>query len=189
MSERSKTLRGAPRPGAKAAAYACAIFVAVAAMMMTTACGYRPVGTGFLPAGIRTIQIPLFENRTTRFELDLKLTKALIDELASRGKIKVTTNAAEADAVLEGHILTFAVNPIAFSNQKTADRYNIFVVADVSLKESKSGRIVYANPSYNFTTEYQVPQGQDFESAETEALDNLAKLFARSLIVAILEGF
>jgi hypothetical protein len=59
----------------------------------------------------------------------------------------------------------------------------------VTLKETKSGRVIYANPSFNYKTDYQVPQGQDFESSETEALDNLAKLFARGLIVAILEGF
>ncbi len=163
--------------------------LALGAALILSGCGYRPVGTGFLPPGIRTIQVPLFANQTTRFELDLKLTQAVINELASRGKIEVTTDAAKADAVLEGRILTFAVNPIAFSDQKTADRYDILVVADVALKEAKSGRVIYANPSYMFKTDYQVPQGQDFESSETEALESLAKLFARGLVVAILEGF
>jgi hypothetical protein len=172
----------------RAARFAGAVLSA-AAVFLSSGCGYRPVGTGFLPAGIRTVRVPLFENRTARFELDLKLTQAVINELSSRGKIQVITDADKADAVLEGHILNFVVNPIAFSDQKTADRYDILVVVDVTLKESKSGRVVYANPSYMFKTDYQVPQGQDFESSETEALENLAKLFARGLIVAILEGF
>ncbi len=163
--------------------------MATAAALGLAACGYRPVGTGFLPEGIRVIHVPLFENRTPRFELDLKLTQAVNNELASRGRIQVTTDAAAADAVLEGHILTFLVNPIGFSDQKTADRYDILVVVDVALKESKSGRVIYANPAFQYKTDYQVPQGQDFESSETEALESLAKLFARSLIVAVLEGF
>jgi hypothetical protein len=40
-----------------------------------------------------------------------------------------------------------------------------------------------------FKTDYQVPQGSDFESSQSTALDTLAQLYARSLIVAILEGF
>jgi hypothetical protein len=34
-----------------------------------------------------------------------------------------------------------------------------------------------------------VPQGQDFESAQSTAIDALSQLFARSLVVAIMEGF
>ncbi len=163
--------------------------ILAACALLASACGYLPVGTGALPAGIKVIHVPLFENKTPRFEVDLKLTQAVINELVSRGSIEVTTDAEKADAVLEGHILSFTVNPIAFSNQRTADRYAILVVVDVTLKEAKGGRVIYANPSYSFTTDYQVPEGQDFESSETEALDSLAKLFARGLIVAILEGF
>jgi hypothetical protein len=185
MNERLKQRRACPCRPATLAAWVvlggCALFA--------SACGYMLVGSGALPPGIRTIRVPVFENRTTRFELDIKLTRAVINELVSRGKIQVTTDADKADAVLEGRILDFIVNPIAFSNQRTADRYDVLVVVDVTLKETKSGRVIYANPSFNYKTDYQVPQGQDFESSETEALDNLAKLFARGLIVAILEGF
>lgn len=185
MNERPKKSRPRPSRPAGIAAWmalaACALFAC--------ACGYMPVGTGALPVGVRIIRVPLFENRTTRFEIDLKLTQAVINELVSRGKVEITTDPDKADAVLEGRILTFAVNPIAFSDQRTADRYDVLVVAEVTLKEAKTGRTIYANPAYNFKTDYQVPQGQDFESSETEALDSLAKLFARGLIVAILEGF
>ncbi len=185
MNERLKQRRACPRRTHRPAVWA----IPAACALLACACGYMPVGTGALPPGIKVIRVPMFENRTTRFELDLKLTQAVINELVSRGKIQVTTDADKADAVLEGRILNFIVNPIAFSDQRTADRYEILVVADVTLKEAKGGRVIYANPAYIFKTDYQVPQGQDFESSETEALDNLAKLFARGLIVAILEGF
>jgi len=154
-----------------------------------TSCGYRFVGSGSLPPAIKRIQVPLFKNMTTRFELDLKLTQAVINEFVARGKVEITTDAAKADAVLVGRILNFVVNPIAFSNQKTADRYDITVVAEITLKATKTDAIIYANPAYTFRTDYQVPQGSDFESSESEAITSLAQLFARSLIVVILEGF
>jgi len=161
----------------------------VLAATFVSACGYVPVGTGALPAGIKRLQVPLFTNLTTRFQLDLKLTQAVTTEFASRGKVEITTDAERADAILLGRILTFAVNPIGFSNQRTADRYEILVVAEIILKEAKTGRVIFTNPAYMFKTDYQVPEGQDFESKESEALESLALLFARGLIVAILSGF
>jgi hypothetical protein len=37
--------------------------------------------------------------------------------------------------------------------------------------------------------EYEVPQGEDFETLETEAVNKVAEKFARSLVITILEGF
>ncbi len=161
----------------------------MALCLFAAACGYRPVGTGgSLPVEIRRIQVPLFENRTTRFQLDLKLTQAVIEEFVARGKVEITTDASKADAVLIGRILAFTATPVAFSN-KTADRYEIQVVTEIVLKNTKTDLVIFSNPSLRFKTDYQVPQGSDFESSQSTALDTLAQLYARSLIVAILEGF
>jgi hypothetical protein len=37
--------------------------------------------------------------------------------------------------------------------------------------------------------EYEVPEGVDFETVESEALDKVGVKFARSLVSTILEGF
>jgi outer membrane lipopolysaccharide assembly protein LptE/RlpB len=170
---------------------ACAALLLLlsALLFILAACGYLPVGTGSLPPGIRRIHVPLFANMTTRYELDLKMTQAVINEFVARGRIEITTDAAKADAVLSGRIQTFLVNPIAFSNQRAADRYDMIVVVEVALKESRTDKVLYSNPSFMFRKDYQVPQGSDFESSESEAITTLAQLFARQLIVAILEGF
>ncbi len=168
---------------------AAAPFLLAASLLALASCGYMLVGTGSLPANIKRIQIPLFVNQTGRYTLDLKLTEAVIDEFVSRGQVQITTEESKADAVLLGIIRTFRVNPVAFSDQATADRYDIMVVAEITLKETATGRIIFTNPSYVFKTDYQVPEGEDFESSESEAIDTLAQLFARGLIIAILEGF
>lgn len=153
-------------------------------------CSYHLRGTGSsLPAHIKNISIPMFRNLTTRFELDLKLTKSVIDELVSRGKVEVMASLEGADAVLLGEIISFTVNPIAFSGQATADRYNITIVAKIVLRDLINQRTIFSNPSYVYMEEYEVPEGTDFESLETEAIDKVAEKFARSLVVTILEGF
>lgn len=153
-------------------------------------CGYhlRGVGTS-LPSSIKKIYIPVFKNLTTRYELDLKLTQAVINELTTRGKLELVSQAEQADAVLLGEITSFQVNPIAFSGKDTADRYNITIVAKINLLDRARQQVLFDHPSFIYVEEYEVPEGADFESMEAEALNRVAEKFARSLVVAILEGF
>ena len=153
-------------------------------------CGYHLRGTGsFLPPHIKVLNIPMFANRTTRFELDLKLTQGVIDEMVARGKVEITDEADSADAVLIGEILRFQANPIGFGADATADRYSISIVAKVILRDVVQKKVIFSNPSFVYQGEYEVPEGTDFELVETEAIDEMVVKFARSLVVAILEGF
>jgi outer membrane lipopolysaccharide assembly protein LptE/RlpB len=153
-------------------------------------CGYHLRGTGSsLPSHIKRIQVPMFQNKTSRFELDVKLTRSVIDELVSRGKVEVTDDLESADAVLEGEISSFKVNPIAFSGTATADRYNIIIVARIVLKDLVENQIFFSNPNFVYQKEYEVEEGVDFESVEAEAIEEVSGEFARSLVIMILEGF
>jgi hypothetical protein len=153
-------------------------------------CGYHLRGTGSsLPPHIKVLNVPMFANRTTRFELDLKLTQKVIDEMVARGKVEITDQTDAADAVLVGEILRFQAMPIGFGENAAADRYNISIVAKVVLRDTVQKKVIFSNPSFVYQGEYEVPEGVDFESVETEAIDEIAVKFARSLVVAILEGF
>jgi len=175
-------------PGRPRAATAAAVLAAAA--LAAGACGYRLRGTGSsLPPHIRTVSIPMFRNQTTRFELDVKLTRAVINEFVARGKAAVTADAAAADAVLEGEITSFSARPIGFSAANQADKYSVTVTAKVTLRDRASGRDLFANPSFVYRQDYDVPSGSNFESLEAEAIDRIATLFARSLVASILEGF
>lgn len=162
----------------------------VAALAVAAGCGYRLRGTGTsLPPGIRTMSVPVFKNLTTRYELDVKLTRAVIDELVARGQVAVAADPAAADAVLEGEITGFTANPIGFTGSGQADRYTLTVTAKVTLKERATAKALFTNPAFIYQQEYGVPPGSSFESVQTEAIDKIAGKFARSLVVSILEGF
>ena len=163
--------------------------LALGAIGFWTACGYHLQGTGaFLPPHIRTVAIPVFKNLTTRFELDVKLTQAVIAEFVTRGKVRVVTEVESADAVLTGEVANFSANPIAFSGQ-APDRYEIRIESKFTLRDRVNQKVLFSNPSFVHVQEYEVPQGTDFESVETEAIDKVAPRFARSLVLSMLEGF
>ena len=166
------------------------IFLLFLATLFCLECGYHLRGTGsFLPPHIKKVSIPMFKNQTTRYELDVKLTRSIIDEFVARGIVEVISDDKAGDAVLIGEIISFRVNPIAFSGLATADRYSITVVAKIILRDLAKRRIIYSNPHYVYQEEYEVPEGTDFETVETEAVDRIAEKFARSVVITILEGF
>ncbi len=169
---------------------AAAIVAAAALAAVLGGCGYRLRGTGSsLPPSIKTISVPMFKNQTTWFELDVKLTQAVIDEFVARGKVKLSSDPAAADAVLEGEIIGFTATPIGFSGGNQADTYNVVVTAKVALKARGQAAPLFSNPAYIYQQEYEVPQGSSFESVQAEAVGKIAEKFARSLVVSILEGF
>ncbi len=131
----------------------------------------------------------MFKNMTTRFELDVKLTQRVIDEIVARGRVEIVPDSQNADALLIGEITSFNVNPIAFTGETTADRYNIVITAKITLRDLINKKVIFSNPSFVYQEEYEVPEGTDFESVESEAIDKVAEKFARSLVITILEGF
>jgi outer membrane lipopolysaccharide assembly protein LptE/RlpB len=161
-----------------------------AACLFLAHCGYYLRGTGSsLPPNIKKIGVPMFKNLTTRFDLDVKLTQNVVNELVARGKTEVVTDSSGVDAVLIGEINSFNVNAIAFSDQNMADRYTITVVAKIVFRDLTSQKILFSNSSYVYQEQYEVPPGTSYETWETQALDTVAEKFARSLVSTLLEGF
>jgi len=166
------------------------VFLLLFGCLLLIQCGYHLRGTGSaLPPHIKKVHIPMFKNRTTRFELDLKLTQRVIDELVARGKVEIIPNQESADSVLLCDLLSFRATPIGFTGEAAADRYSITVVARIIMRDLVERKIIFSNPSFVYRGEYDVPEGSDFEAVETEALDEIAEKFARSLVSTLLEGF
>jgi hypothetical protein len=157
-------------------------------------CGYSLVGRGggFDPS-IKKIGVPLFRDGTGRSNLDQKITQKVIEELLKRGKIDITQAIEGVDAIVEGEILTYQVQPVGFSGERdstTASRYSITLTARV--KYFKPGEIepIWQNAAFVFRDEYDL--GSDpstFFDREDQGVDRLAQAFARSLVATMLEAF
>src|SRR5436853_297995 len=59
-------------------------------LMLLAGCGYGLVGSqnNLLPATVKTIAVPAFVNKTTRVELEQRVTQAVADEFVSRGRLR-----------------------------------------------------------------------------------------------------
>lgn len=164
----------------------------VACTLLLTSCGYALVGKGnFLDPKIRTIAVPAFVNKTTRVELEQRVTQAVAEEFVSRGRLKLVTNPKEADAILRGSIDSFGIFPIASNPQGRATQYQISITAGIELVDHRNDdKVIWKNNQYRFTENYQVDvTTSDAFDQETRAIAEIAVRFAETLVTNLLEGF
>jgi hypothetical protein len=158
----------------------------------TMGCGYGLVGKGnSLDPRIKTIEVPAFVNKTTRVELEQRVTQAVADEFVSRGRLKLVTVPSNADAILRGSIDTFGIFPIAFNTQGRATQYQISITAKIELLDHRNeDKVLWKNDQYRFTENYQIDiNSTDAFDQETRAISEIAVRFAESLVTNLLEGF
>jgi outer membrane lipopolysaccharide assembly protein LptE/RlpB len=159
--------------------------------LLLGSCGYALVGhTNFLDASIRTIEVPSFVNRTTRVELEQRVTQAVSQELVSRGRLQLVNDSKQADVILRGSIDTFNIFPTAFEEGR-ATRYQITITAAIELVDHRhEDKVLWKNDQYRFTENYDVNLGTtDSFDQETRAIQEIAVRFAEGLVTNLLEGF
>jgi len=154
-------------------------------------CGYKLAGTGtFLPKNIKVIAVAPFENRTTRPEVEVRVTEAVARELSRHGSTKVVTDKALADAYLEGVVTEFHTSPVQFNSEGRATRLESTVVLRASIRDLVTGEILWSQANLLFRDQYDVQQVQlDYFDLETLALDALARGAAQTLVNSVTEGF
>lgn len=175
----------------------------VAAFLLATACstgcGYSLAGRGsFLPAYIKTIGIPTFNNTTTFFNVEQIVTQKVRSEFIGRGKYKVLPETTGVDATLTADIISITLAPASFNAEQQASRYFITLSARIEFRDMRANKVLWENPAMSFREEYQVTTATNatgaldtnaFFGQEVNALDRVATDFARSLVSAILEAF
>jgi hypothetical protein len=170
--------------------------VLAAASLLLSGCGYSLAGRGsFLPEHIRTIGVPLFANHTPVFDIEQRFTDRVRSELIGRGRYQVLTERTGVDAVLIGEIQSITLAVAAFNEQQVATRYSLTVVVKVEFRDLKSDKVLWSNPAWPFTDQFDVTNattGTDanaFLGQDINAQERLASEFARALVSAILEAF
>jgi len=159
--------------------------------LFLASCGYALVGTGkILDPSIKTLYVPTFVNRTTRVELEQRVTQSVADEFVSRGRVRLVNDPKEADIILRGSMDTFNLAPVGFE-QGRATQYQISITANIELLDHRrEDKVLWKNDQYRFVENYQVNlDTTDAFDQESRAIREIAQRFAQSLVANLLEGF
>lgn len=162
-----------------------------------SSCGYSLAGRGsFLPAYIRTIGIPMFQNRTSVPTVEQLFTEKVRIEFQGRGRYDVRPDEAGVDGVVRGILASIGAVPVGFNEQQLARRYRFTIVIGVEFFDARQQKTLWENPALSFTDEYELNNGASsaagltaFLDQERAAVDRLSTDFARSVVSAIVEAF
>jgi hypothetical protein len=141
--------------------------------------------------------VPLFENRTTIFEVEQVLTQRVRAEFIGRGRYKVVPEATGADAVLTGEIIDISIVPAGFTSDRQASRYVFTVTTRLEFRDLKTDTVLWENESMTFSEEYEVEttassntvDPASFFGQDSAALERMTTNFARAVVSAIMEAF
>lgn len=105
-------------------------------------CGIYSFSGSAIPPHIKTVAVPLFEDRTTEFGIDQKLTDALIEAVTKDNTLKIS-DTRESDSVLKGTILRIQDQAGQYDANEEASDFRVNITVTVSFEDVKKRKILW----------------------------------------------
>jgi hypothetical protein len=145
---------------------------------------YKPVTKNQLPARIKTVAVPAFQNNALRYKIESRFTDAVVNELIHRGRgLRVQGQREGADAVIEGVIKSFSYGGVLLDDKGRARIFEVTIEAAVTVRDQTANRVLYDNQNFVFRGEYEFANDpRNFFNEEDPAVQRMARNFAESIV-------
>jgi hypothetical protein len=109
-------------------------------VLAATACGYSVRGN--LPDHIKTVAIPVFVNRTAVPAVEAVITGAIVEAFATSGRLRVVSR-ERADSVLEGEIVGYQLQALAFDPAANVRQYRLVVTLNLRFLDTRGNEVLF----------------------------------------------
>ena len=153
--------------------------LASVALLLVGCSSYR--WTSNVPEELRTVAVPVFENRTSSAELGPIVTQYVLREFQREGTFSIRRSGDSALEV-QGSIVKASRDPAAFNRGygSRASEYRYTVTAEVSLINKDTGKVLLNNRRYMAETTF-LTRG-DLLTTQRDAAARIAQEFARQIV-------
>ncbi len=161
--------------------------IACAVVMMLSGCaGYRVGPTNGMAAGVRSVQIDPFMNKTVEPRLGDYVMNSLRKHLQQDGTYRLETH-EDGDIIVSGVITDYHRRELSFQPQDviTVLDYEIVMTAQITARERVSGKIIFDRPVKG---QAAIRVGTDLTSAERQAIPLLADDLAKKTTELLVDG-
>lgn len=151
-----------------------------------TGCAYHLGPTNGQRAGMRSVQVQPFQNKTIEPRLVEAVSFALRRQLQQDGTYKLDTH-NEGDIVVTGAIVGYERHSLSFQSRDvlTPRDYRLTIIAHVNARERLTGKVLLDR---KITGHSDIRIGADLASAERQALPLVAADLARSTTALLVDG-
>ncbi len=115
---------------------------------------------------IRSVGIPFFENKTTRFGIESKLTSEIARGFMEDGALRVVDEGV-ADSVIRGEITGYEVKAAVFDQNEVVSKMRVIITVNVIYRDLVQNTVVWEQKGLSKWREYRLVVGGD-EPAQTE---------------------
>jgi hypothetical protein len=174
-------------------------FLPIVISLLAAGCGYHVAGhNNSLPKNIHTIAVPAFENKTTAYRIEQRLTAATVHEFLAKTPYRIVSDANGGDAILHGKVLTLEALPLLFENSSPTVPANVTrattmlvtMKCEVTLEDRESGKVLYHTDNFIFRNQYEISTDvKSFFEEQDPAIDRMAADFAARLVAAVTENY
>ncbi|GJM43629.1 MAG: hypothetical protein DHS20C21_04710 [Gemmatimonadota bacterium] len=140
-------------------------------------CGTYRFSSSLLPSHIKTVGIPLMENRTDRPDLAAALADSLVEAFIDDNTLKVVDE-RDADAIVEGVIVGYRRTPFTYDENENVQTYRVEIALEARFVDVRKNDFLWEEmnlsqwDTYNFVS----VGGQPAEDEETAIGRVLVKL-------------
>lgn len=157
---------------------------AAAALLAAPGCVQYHLGSS-LPADVRTVQVPICENKTSEPLIENDVTSAILSQIQMDGTLRVARD--DADSVLEITLKDFRLDPVAYDSRDSAtvNQYRMRITASFVLRRTSDSIVVAESPSV--TGWYDFDFTGDMTSSKNVALTPASEDLGRRIVSAIVQ--
>jgi hypothetical protein len=152
-------------------------------LLLICGCGYTRVGDE--PSGgyqwrslyredVKTVAIPIFQNRDYTRGVEFTLTKAVVNQLEAHSPYKVVPR-ERADTILEGEITSVKQQTVSKDSVTDIPQEQLFIMTvDFVWKDLRTGRILVERRNFEQDTTFYPTLGEDEFVGNQQAIDRMA---------------
>ena len=125
--------------------------------MGAAGCGVYGFSSSNLPNHIRSVAVPLPENRTNRGDLATALADSLTEAFLDNQTLKVVAE-KDADSVIEAVVLEYRREPFTFDAQENVQTYRVEIVLEARFVDVRKNKVIWEQKrlsqwdTYNFSS-------------------------------------
>jgi len=111
-------------------------------LVLCLGCGYYSFSGSSIPAHLKTVAIPIMDNKTVEFGVPEDLTDALIALFTQDNSLKVVDRRS-ADSIIEGTIVNIRDQAGAYNQEETVKEIRVYVIVQAKYEDLKKNKMVW----------------------------------------------
>lgn len=146
--------------------------------LLVAGCGYG-FSSSVLPGHIKTVAVPLMENRSARGGLDAALATSLTEAFIQNNTLSVVPEKS-ADSMVEGTILEYRREPFTVDAAENVQEYKVEILIAAQFVDLRKNKVIWEEPRMSQWATYNFVEvgGQPAETENDGIERALAKLTA-----------